>query len=634
MAVTQTLSVTEVSGSVNNTANTSKVRILWQSTQTGDSWNGYTRTAKYYISINGGAETPYSVSYTLPQNSTKTIVDTTITVTHNGDGTGSVKVRTWMDTSISAGVVELNKTLNLTTIPRASTITSAADRTLGTACAVKWTPLSQSFRYKLKFTIGDFSYTTGAIHPNTLSAYTYTSYALPIADIAPKITGKPPTGTMTVTLYTYSDSGATTQIGSASSKTFTVTVPNDSTTKPSVTMTLTPVSSLASQFSSLYIQGKSMVKATITGTGKYSASIVSYELYVDGKSNGKLQSDYLSKSGTVTVKGRVYDSRGFYNDIEKSITVIPYSKPSVLPKSNESAVICARCDKDGNLTESGTYLKIKAKRDYRLCKSNGVQTNFCELRFRYKKVTDSAYSSWVTLLGAKTLTTDEVDSIQMNGALLTTASYMVEVDAVDDVGQHSYVTFDIPTDKVYWHRAGSKNSLGLGKYAERDNALDSEWDLYMNDHRITGLPTPTDDTDAVPKSYVDAADIKISKNLISKGWYKIGTLSGGVCAVATLTIGGMFMYNPVSPSMVDIATQYDNARAFVRFASLANSPISKIGVVKESHIAYGVYLYYDSAQENSISINIHTHIGTFASADFVVSSVTESGMLAVVGIIA
>ena len=79
MAVTQSLSLTE--SDVKTLNNTSKVRILWQSTQTGESWNGYARTAKYYVSINDGAEKEYSVGYTLPQNATATIVDTTLTIT-------------------------------------------------------------------------------------------------------------------------------------------------------------------------------------------------------------------------------------------------------------------------------------------------------------------------------------------------------------------------------------------------------------------------------------------------------------------------------------------------------------------------------------------------------------------------
>ena len=238
MSVSQSLSVTEVS--YNTSANTSQVRILWQSTQSGDSWNGYTRTAKYYVSINGGTETEYSVSYTLPQNSTKTIVDTTITVTHRPDGSGTVSVRTWMDTSISAGVVEKSKMLTLTTIPRASTISSALNRTLGEACSVSWTPLSKNFTYKLKFAIGTWSHTTEVIKPSTTVSYTYTGYNISL-DAAHQLPNAPAKGTMTVSLFTYSDSNGTTQVGSSSPFNITVTVPDNEYTKPSVAMPLTNV---------------------------------------------------------------------------------------------------------------------------------------------------------------------------------------------------------------------------------------------------------------------------------------------------------------------------------------------------------------------------------------------------------
>lgn len=480
MAVSQSLSVTEVSGSVNNAANTSKVRILWTSTQSGDSWNGYTRTARYYVSINGGAETTYNVSYTLPQNSTKTIVDTTITVTHKDDGTGSVKVRTWMDTSISAGVVEKSQSLTLTTIPRASTITSASDKTLGTACAVKWTPLSNAFRYKLKFSIGDFSYTTGAIHPNTTSAYTYTGYSLPIADIAPKITSKPPTGTMTVTLYTYSDSNATAQVGSASSSTFKVAVPDNATTKPSITMSLSPVSALSIQFSSLYIQGKSKVKASITGSGKYSANVTSYDFYVDGKSNGTMESDYLSKSGSITIKGRVYDSRGFYNESEQAITVIPYVKPSLMSTSDERDIVCARCDASGNLSDSGTYLRIKAQRSYSKAVSDGVQKNFCLVRYRYKTANASSYSPYTTILAKDVTNTDVVDITLGNVVSSATTSYIVELSVIDDVGEATPLTFVIPTEEVFLHKAGSIGSLGIGEYVEAADTISIAKNKHIN----------------------------------------------------------------------------------------------------------------------------------------------------------
>lgn len=487
MAVSQSLSVTEVSGSVNVADNTSKVRILWQSTQTGESWNGYTKTAKYYVSINGGAETEYSVSYTLPKNSTTTLVDTTITITHKSDGTGSVKVRTWMDTDISAGVVEKTQSLNLTTIPRASTISSASNRTLGGTCIVKWTPLSQSFRYKLKFSIGSFSYTTDAIHPNTTAVYTYSGYTLSIADIAPQIISKPPTGTMTVTLYTYSDSGATAQVGSSSSKTFTVTVPDNTSTKPNVTMSLAPVSSLGSAFSGLYIQGKSRVKATISGSAKYGATIDSYGMTVLGKGyDTPFQTEHLSQSGTVTVYGRAKDTRGFVTEIPQDITVIQYSKPKIIPESESNSIVCARCDVSGNLTESGTYLKIKAGRSYSKVMSGSTQKNFCLLRYRYKAASASGFSDYITLLAKGETSTDYADVTLGNVVTSVTTSYVVELSVIDDIGDAATLTFVIPTEDVTFHLKEGGGGAAFGKYAERDKALDiaSDWDMYFKGDKI------------------------------------------------------------------------------------------------------------------------------------------------------
>ena len=638
MAVTQTLTLTEVAGSVSNTANTSKVRILWQSTQTGESWNGYTKTAKYYVSINGGAETEYSVSYTLPQSATKTIVDTTLTVTHKSDGTGTVKVRTWMDTGISAGVVEKSRSLTLTTIPRASSIDSltCATRYFDGTMTYKYTPKSASYYNRCNISLNiNGAYTavkTINLGQQTASQKTAT-VTLSESELSTIYNKLPSTtqGVLRFTFRTYSDSGYSTQIGSEGYKELTLYIPNISDTQPTATMTLSPVSSLSSPFSSLYIKGRSKVDANFTNVeGKYGAAIVSYTLNALGKSYGSpYTSEYLTTEGTITVTGTLTDSRGYSRTYSQDITVIPYSNPRIIPTSADDEIVCSRCDENGNILDNGTYLRIKAKRTYSKVISNGEQKNFCQIRYRYK-AEGGSYSSWITILASNSAS-DEVDTgALLNGSLQLTSSYVVQVGVIDTLEESDYTTINIPTDKVYMHKAGSKNSVGLGKYAERDNAVDSEWDVYMNSHRITELPMPIGDTDAVPKAYVDAADIKISKSLNATGWYKIGTLSGEMCAVATLVVGGIFVNNQASPSMVDIATQYNNARAFLRLPSLADSQISKIGVAKESTKVYGVYAYYNNTNENPVSINIHTHMGAFVSADFAVSSVSDSDMLAVV----
>jgi hypothetical protein len=398
-------------------------------------------------------------------------------IVHDSDGRKSVSIAvdihgyTVEENAGNAWYVSATKSVELTTIPRASAITSAADVTLGNKCSVKWTPLATSFRYKLKFSLGNWSYTTGAIHPNTTSAYTYSGYTIPM-EVANQIPSSA-SGTMTVTLYTYSDSGATTQVGSASSKTFTVKVPSNSNTQPAVLMSLAPVSSLGSAFNGLYIQGKTKVKATLSATGKYGASIKSYNMKAEGTSYPGLTSGYLSNYGSIKVYGEALDSRAIIGSTNQDITVIPYSKPSI------TVSVCGRCDENGDLSDSGTYLKIKATRSYSLVTSGGVQKNFCQIRYRYKAVSASTYSDWNTILASNNLSSNTVETeALLGGVLAVEKTYEVQVQAIDDIGEYGEATFSIPTEAVHTHRA--KNGIGFGKYCEGEKLLDVGWDAHFH----------------------------------------------------------------------------------------------------------------------------------------------------------
>ena len=544
MAVTQSLSVTEVSGSINNIANTSKVRILWQSTQTGESWNGYERTAKYYVSVNGGAETQYSVSYTLPLNSTKTIADNTITVPHNGDGTGTVKVRTWMDTGISAGVVEKSYTLTLTTIPRASSITSALNRTLGEACSVTWTPRSSSFTYKLNFSLGDWSHTTGVIKPNRTTSYTYTGYTLPleVAEQLPYASW----GTMTIILATYSDEDGKKQVGTDQTYPIVITVPSNEHTNPTVSMSLSPSSNLASPYNGLYIQGHSRVKATLDFGTKYGATVDASNINVGGSTYySPYESGILSTPGTISVKATVRDSRGFYGTNYQDIEVIPYSKPYVRAKSNESSIIVARCDSSANFTDSGTYLKIKAKVVYSKVISNGVQNNYGTIKFRYRKEGGS-YSAWQTILDCKADNSDEVITPPLlNGALSVDSNYQVQIIASDDLYDSEPITIAIPSDAVYMDRPAGGKSMGLGGYSSGDGNLDVYWKTKARG----GLSLFNTKGEEIPLG----STMPLPRNQVSSGWNP-DTLECGIYIVANniaLKAGeSVIMYNGVLIQMV------------------------------------------------------------------------------------
>lgn len=503
MAVSQTLTLTEVS--TNPTANTSKVRILWKSTQSGDSYNNYTRTAEYMIRKNGSSNWDIrSISYTLPKNQTVTLVDEIIEVEHLGDGTGSVQVNTIMNTGISAGTVSKEAYLVLTTFPRSSNISSVSDTELGDSCSVKWTPASSGFTYKLNFSIGSWSHTTGVIKPNTTAAYTY-GYTLPlsVAKQLPNATS----GTMKVILATYTDDNGTVQIGSNSTAYCTITVPNDESTQPTVGMSLSPSHNLKSTYDELYLQGFSKVKADIDSTAKYDATIVASYITVSGKDyTDPYESDILTQTGLITVKATVKDSRGYYGTNYEEIEVLPYDKPRLLAYSGESSIIAARCDKSANFTDSGTYLKIKAKAEVSKVISNGVQHNYGNIKFRYRKE-GGTYSGWQTILNCKTDNSDEIITAPLlNGALDIKSNYQVQIVAFDDFSESVPITIAVPSDAVYMDRPVGGKSMGLGGYSSGDGNLDIHWKtkarggLSLFDSK--GDEIPLDSTLPIPRGQV------------------------------------------------------------------------------------------------------------------------------------
>ena len=468
----------EWSSSTNKAANSSDVTVKLY-VKKGDTTTNLTipteGTWSYKLTVNGSA-----VSGTAKKSVLKDWVlvytRTVSGISHDGDGTKSITISGSVTapsassfkghTSSGSGTAEFDE------IPRASSIDSAANVTLGNACSIKWIPKSTSFRYKLKFALGNWNYTTAAIHPNSTAAYTYTGYVIPL-DVANQF--KTRASDMTVTLYTYSDSDASTQIGS-DSETFTVTVPDNEATKPTVRMSLYPVSDLKAPFDSLYIQGKCKLKADLDFDTEYGADVIASNITLDVVVyESPYETGYLTKTGEYTVKGTVKDSREHYGTAEQKITVIPYSKPIVQATSGESNIVAARCDSNGNIKDSGTYLKIKAKMVYEKVIFDGVQHNFGKIQFRYR-VENGLWSEWYTILNAESSTDTEVTTAALlNGTLSVKSNYQVQIKAVDNIEESQPVTLIISSDDVYMDRPAGGNGMGLGGYCSGPGNLDIYW---------------------------------------------------------------------------------------------------------------------------------------------------------------
>lgn len=339
----------------------SYIYVTWSATQNTESntstisWKCYggsyynnayrwTTTGPVVVKINGTTV----LNKTGRFNMTKDMLlgSGSLTVSHNTDGTKSVPV------SISAAIYygttssTYEGTITLNTIPRASNITSASNVTLGNECSIKWTPASTGFRYKLKFSLGNWSYTTGYISPKTTQAYIYTGYTIPANETIYKQLPNDPDGTMKVILYTYNSSGDT-PIGSSDPKTFKVTIPSN--IKPTVgdlRLTPAPVNIGGTSYNYLIKSVNKLTVSVSNATAGLGSSIKSYtfsgpSIYTTQTSNS-VSINSVNATGTLPYKVTVTDTRERSVVVENTIECYDYNKPSITLKTtrNQKDLIC------------------------------------------------------------------------------------------------------------------------------------------------------------------------------------------------------------------------------------------------------------------------------------------------------
>lgn len=468
MAVSQNLTLKETE--VLTSSNSSKVRILWRSTQSGESWNGYTRTAKYYVSINGGAETEYSVSYTLPQNSTTVIVDTTIVVNHLLNGTGSIVVRTWMDTGISAGVVECKASRILTTIPRATTIDSLKCSTSyvdGTITAL-YTPKVSTF-YTRRIVSINVNGALTAIHTKDLgqSAASQQTHTLKFDENElATIYSKTPNTTdlkVRVTFKTYTNSEYKYQVGSEQFLEISLQIPLS--IAPTAALTVTPVNSnswIAER--KIYVAGLSGATATLSVTP--SAGIEDKELtttitYDGATYNGRtLNVTTLKKSGNIGFSAKVTDPRGRSATATKSITVLPYSAPAVASIQTERGTY----NNGWTAADEGPDIRVVFKTTLSLTANGNVYSAAFKVDGYAKSPNHGATTNLTS--GAEYT----VYFLGINGE----ASHSLSMTVTDKVGSTGTAKLTIPTIHITIEFNDSGKGIAFGKTSEKD-AFECAW---------------------------------------------------------------------------------------------------------------------------------------------------------------
>lgn len=447
MGVSQSLWLSETGYDI--ASNTSTVRIVWSSTQSGGSFNSYERTAKYWVSINGGDETEYSVSYTLPQATTISIVDTTITVNHETDGTGTVSVRTWMDTHISAGVVTKSESLTLTTIPRASDL-SVSNGTLGIKQTITANKKNGGFTHTLAWKSGSYSgIIDGAKVLKSIWKFT------PSLDLA---TGSP-NWTSVYCEFTLSTYKGNSLVGSVS-KTVTMAIPDS--VVPTCSVALSDKKGYFAKFGG-YVQGQSILHGVITANGVYGSKISSYSTSVNSSiySGKTFDTDTLLYSGNNTVRTQVRDSRGRIASVENTIHVLSYSAPKITKLS------VIRCNDDGTENDQGSHVKVTYSYSITYLNSLTDNNNSKGAVLKYKKSSESE-TAWQSItLDAKYIATDETRIIAADSGSSYDIALFVSDDFYKDTNAVKSQT-SVSTGYCIYHVPASGKGITFGGIAESD----------------------------------------------------------------------------------------------------------------------------------------------------------------------
>lgn len=386
--------------------------------------------------------------YSLDDGSTwkqySTTTGTTASVTVSGldpNTTYKVKVRARKKSNQVYGTsaAKSTKTLGASVI---NSTTSFAGDVASPALKYNLTVYDASYYHKIAFKNGSttiFSANIGKLTAGTADR----TFSLTAAQRKSLLEAFPTTTSLSVTVVitTYSDSGYSTQIGSASSKTVSVTTSAAVSAPTFESFTYADVSTRTVNVTGndqVLVKSQSSLKVTCTaGTAKNGATIKSYSASIGNASKTSTSTTIsvgtLTKYGNLKLTVTCTDSRGYSTVLTTTVKVLNYSNPKL------NNFVLRREDEIGEriqLSFSGSITAIKAD----------GSTNTNELTYasyHYKKTTEDSYDSWISILGEVTIngTSFSFESLEFL-ELDTESSYDFQIQFRDAFGIYGSVVLD------------------------------------------------------------------------------------------------------------------------------------------------------------------------------------------------
>ena len=445
--------------------NSSQVRVRLALLNTTTTFAQYSCSA--WVDLNGQrlnwSGSPSMTSY----NSTIWLIDQTITVGHNADGSKAFGLSASFSGSggWSPGTLSISgNSFTLTTIPRSSSV-SVGSGTIGSPVTINIDRQNSSFKHTVRYAWGNKS---GTIASNVDTSTTWT---IPL-DFANDIPNSA-TGTGTIYVDTYSGGTRT----GTQSATLTASVP--ASMKPTFTGVSLSDSNTAAQNvvpnANTFIQIISNIKVAFNGaSGSYGSNITGYRAEIVGKNqttnvNGGTLG-IMNYSGAVTVRASVSDSRGRWSDTrDVSVTVLEYFAPALSfsiarTGATSSTLTVTRNAKIAPLTASG------------------AQKNTMTLSFKVARLGSTSYTlDTGPAAGSWTSISSLVNSqANLAGNYLANQSWVV-IGTLEDKFTQTEFAVNVATESVVF--SYDRNGVGVNKIRER-GALDVKGDIYANGNPI------------------------------------------------------------------------------------------------------------------------------------------------------
>jgi len=442
--------------------NTSDVTAVLWFVKYNSSWGSYNASFSNTSNINGSTHTTNS-AFDIRPVGTAPVYDevrsrTLTGIAHNADGSKSITIGWSGDTGTSLGTFNFSSTIALTTIPRAASITSSSDLTIGNNLSYTLSNAG-SLYVKLNLYVWNGSSYTTVISSNR---GTGSSGTITLGTTENNLMyGAMPNNTSRAGIlraYTYSDSGYTTQVGDYYDKAGTIYV-NQTTNKP--TFTTYTVGNLDKSIANIDKYSNTLItSSTSTLLGADTKMIKGYSKLraVITTANKMVALNYATAVKYRFTSGALYNEQNYSADstvnldidnaITNSVSVTAYDSRSLTTTVNDTSSITNNAnyvatslwgltltrdngvDSETKLAFSGSYWK-----EYFGGGTSGV-LNTITAHYRYKETTASwGAQTWTAITLTDTSGALSYDAY-INGDLgasgfNTEKSYNIEVRIYD-----------------------------------------------------------------------------------------------------------------------------------------------------------------------------------------------------------